>query len=63
MKLDHRSNCTMKYRITRNFRKNRIFAIFANVKTLKYVSAKNFTLKESLEVGTGMIFCCIPCLI
>ena len=28
----------------------------------KYVSLKNCTLKESLEVGTG-IFCCISCLI
>ena len=41
------------YRITRNFGKNLIFAIFANdLKTRKYVSAKNCTLKESLEVGT-----------
>ena len=52
------------YRITRNFRENLIFAIFANdLKTRKYVSVKNCTLKESLEVDTGMIFCCIPCLI
>ena len=54
----------MTYRITRNFRDNLIFAIFANdLKTRKYVSTKNCTFKESLEVGTGMIFCCIPCLI
>ena len=50
-----------KYRITRNFRENLIFA--NALKTRKYVSAKNYNLKESLEVGTGMIFCCIPCLI
>ena len=51
--------CLIKwsYRITRNFRENLIFAIFANdLKTWKYVSAKNCTLKESLEVGTSMIF-------
>ena len=47
-----------------NFRENLIFAVFANdLKTRKYVSAKNCTLKESLEVGTDMIFCCIPYLI
>ena len=50
------------YRITRNFRENLIFAIFANdLKTRKYVSAENCTLKESLEVGTGIIFCCSFC--
>ena len=58
------SNLVGRYRITGNFRENLIFAIFANdLKTRKYVSAKNCTLKESLEVGTGMIFCCISCLI
>ena len=55
--------CICIYRITRNFGENLIFAIFANnLKTRKYVSAKNCTLKESLEVSAGMIFCCIPCL-
>ena len=52
------------YRISGNFRDDLIFAIFAiDLKTRKYVSVKNRTLKESLEVGTGVIFCCIPCLI
>ena len=53
-----------QYRISGNFREDLIFAIFANdLKTRKYVSAKNCTLKESLEVGAGLIFCCIQCLI
>ena len=48
------------YHMTRNFRENVIFTIFTNdLKTLKYVSTKNCTLKESLEVGIGMIFCSI----
>ena len=52
------------YRTSGNFRENLIFAIFASdLKTRKYVSAKNCTYKESLEVGTGMIVCYIPCLI
>ena len=52
------------YRIGGNFRENLIFAIFASdLKTRKYLSAKNCTWKKSLNVGTGMIFCCIPCLI
>ena len=33
------------------------------LETRKYVSAKDCTLKESLEVGANMIFCCIPYLI
>ena len=50
----------LKYCITRNFRENLIFAIFVNdLKTRKYVSAKNRTLKEILEAG--MTFYCIPC--
>ena len=54
----------IEYRISGNFREDLIFAIFANdLKTRKYVSAKKCTLKGSLEVGTGMIFCCIPCFI
>ena len=51
-----------KYCISGNFRDDLIFAIFANdLKTRKYVSAKNCTLKESLEVGSGKIIwnCCI----
>ena len=36
------------YRISGNFRENLIFAIFASdLKTRKYVSAKNCTYKES----------------
>ena len=46
------------YRITRNFRENLIFA--NDLKTRKYVSAKNCALKENLEVGTGMIFAAYP---
>ena len=46
----------VSYRISGNFRENLIFAIFANdLKTRKFVSAKNCTLKESLEVGTGIL--------
>ena len=44
------------YRISGNFREYLIFAIFANdLKTRKFVSVKNCTLKESLEVGTGIL--------
>ena len=51
------------YRISGNFRENLIFAIFASdLKTRKYVSAKNCTWNESLKVVTGLIVCCIPCL-
>ena len=41
-------NHMMSYSITRDFRENLIFAIFADdQKTQKYVYAKNCTFKES----------------